>query len=694
MHCALGDFNLAQGDLEGAEEEYQAALKIDPFYIPARRAGASLLLREQRYAAAQEHLGVLLEVDRAAFENLFTQLSEVEQADLVWLRGAVHLQAQELEQAEPLMRRALELEPHRSDWVRGYAALLIRLNKKLEGIKQLSAALSQNSNDAALHRDYARLMAEEGLYDQAERHLKAALKIDPLNVETLTLRDELQPTLERYRQAFAFTRLAEEESHAEHSNEAAELYAQAFKVDPNHLPALKSYAAFLEHQGRYTEAVRVWVTVRQRAAEEAKKHLEQILYDQGDNSEILNGLALVLINLGQLEEAEGYLRRSLAHTPDKLETLQLLVDVLEKTNRPDEARLVLAAHLSTVSADARLCLTYARLLKARGDYKEAKKYYMHAMSLAPNDPEVSKEWQRVKERFDRWLRASLKMAVGVEEMRKQNFAEAETQFRQALEEDAEHIPTLKLYAEMLESQGKVMEANGYMILIGKVAPDTALAHYRDQIPARTISAEMYSAYGQLLASLGQTEEALEQFKLALNERPAYLPALTPAIRLTTQSEQLCEAESLLHRALEQPDPTAQVYWLYGTVLTRRHRFEQAKKPLARAVELMPENPRYRETLDSLADKFAQVLQARLDWVRAIDLLKVENPDADPAEAERLFVSAYSKCGEYVPNLVDYGEFLLKQGRKEEGRAYLRRALVLDPCEGRATQLLSQIESET
>ena len=286
------------------------------------------------------------------------------------------------------------------------------------------------------------------------------------------------------------------------------------------------------------------------------------------------------------------------------------------------------------------------------------------------------------------------MAVGVEEMRKQNFAEAETQFRQALEEDAEHIPTLKLYAEMLESQGKVMEANGYMILIGKVAPDTALAHYRDQIPARTISAEMYSAYGQLLASLGQTEEALEQFKLALNERPAYLPELTHAIRLTTQSEQLCEAESLLHRALEQPDPTAQVYWLYGTVLTRRHRFEQAKKPLARAVELMPENPRYRETLDSLADKFAQVLQARLDWVRAIDLLKVENPDADPAEAERLFVSAYSKCGEYVPNLVDYGEFLLKQGRKEEGRAYLRRALVLDPCEGRATQLLSQIESET
>ena len=160
-HWALAVFRVEQGDLAGAEEAFQQALDLASRHTEALKAYGSLLLGQQRYAEAKEHLATLMEVDPSAVEACLAGRPIDTSPPLLALRGWLYARQGESEAAEPLLRKAVELEPERVEWVVAYAGLLVDLNRGQEAIEWLHDAFARELDDAALHREYARLMAEQ-----------------------------------------------------------------------------------------------------------------------------------------------------------------------------------------------------------------------------------------------------------------------------------------------------------------------------------------------------------------------------------------------------------------------------------------------------------------------------------------------------------------------------------------------------
>ncbi len=682
---ALGVYRVEQRDLVSAEEAFQQALGLAPRHAEALKAYGSLLLDQQRYAEAEERLATLMEVDPSAVDTCLAGRPIDTSAPLLALRGSLHERQGELEVAEPLLRKALELETERVEWIVAYVRLLNGLNRSPKAIERLRDAFAQELDHAALHREYARLMAEQGQYDEVERHLKRALALEPDDPETLALRDELQAELEDYQNAYGYMALARIKAQEGLTHEAEGLFEEALRIDDDHLPTLRAYAAFLEQQERFSDAEGMWAMVAAKVPGEAEAHFQEIIDVRGENSETLNSLARVLIQLGRIDEAVERLRRSLDLTPDNPETLHLLADVLEGQGRRRDAETLLGDNLVAVEADPTLSLRYAQLLAARGDYDQAKKFYRRAQDLAPYDAEVVRAWEEVTERIKRFDQASREMAMGWVEAQTGNYAEAEMCYQQALAIDPEHVPTLRYYARLLEDTGRPMEASSYLIRLARFDPEAAEGYYRSHLLGRD-NVEVRCGYALFLQGLGRLTEAREQFQLALEMDPAYRPALNPYVDLLLQEDEVRAAETALKLALKQDDVAAEIHWRYGDLLANRYRYESAGPHLERAVQLS-DDPRFRESYYRIAGKLGQVREAELAWALAKEMV-----ETDPAKAESLFREAYAACPDHVPTLLDYGEFLLQRGRPEEAFSYLREAARLDPYEERAAWLLAEPEA--
>ena len=672
-YWALGIYRVEQGDLASAEEAFKRALDFAPRHEGALKAYSSLLLDQQRYTEAEEHLATFMEVDPSAVDTCLAGRDT--SAPLLKLRGSLHARQGELEAAEPLLRKALELEPKRVEWIVTYAKLLDELNRRPEAIEWLRGALAQELDHVALHCEYIRLIAEQGQFDEVERYLRQAIDLHPDDPVLLALRDKLQPELEAYQNASGYMALAQIRAGEGSTHEAEALFEKALKIYSYHLPTLKAYAKFLEQQERFSYADRIRTMVAVKRPEETETILKEILNTRGESGETLNSLARICIELGRIDEAVEYLRRSLDIAPGSPETLHLLVDVLEGQGRRREAETLLGDNLVAVEADPKLSLQYAQLLAARGDYDQAKKFYQRARELAPDDPEVVRAWEEVAERIERFDRASEELAVGRVAAQSGNYAEAEMYYQQALVIDPEHVPTLRYYARLLFDTNRPMEAWPYLVRLARFDSEAAEEYYRNPPPGREDNSEVRCGYALFLQDLGRLAEARKQFQLALVMDPAYQPALNPYVDLLLQENEVCAAETALKLALKQDDAAAEIHWRYGNLLiNKRHRYQLARPHLARAVELS-DDLRFRESYDRIAGKLDQVQKAELAWALAKEMV-----ETDPAKAESLFQDAYDACPDHVPTLMDYGEFLLKRGRPGEGLDFKREAARLDPCE--------------
>lgn len=688
-YWALGVLKVEQDDVAGGEEAFQQALHLAPRHARTLTAYSLLLLNQQRYSEAEEYLALLAEVDPPAVERYFAGQTLDSNPDLLALQGLLYARQNELEAARPFLAKALELVPNQVTWAVAYIRSLTGPEHRHKAITWLQAAFARGLEEAALHREYAGLLAKQGQFDEVDRHLKRALLLDPNDVETQELRDQLQPRIKKYNDALRRMALALIKARdASSIKEAEALFEEALQIDSDHLPTLKAYATFLEQRGRFSDAERMWAMVALKTPEEAEAHFQAILDARGENSETLNGLARVLIQLGLLPQAEARLSRSLALAADNAEmlaqTLQLLAEILEKQGRYHDVAKLLGNNLTTVKANAKLSLRYAQFLAARRDYEEAKEFYHRAQELAPSDADIAVAWTAVKPRIDQFDRANLDMAWGWQQARLGNLAEAEQSYQQALAIDPGHRDTLSRYAQFLEEDGRSMEASSYLLRLAQFDPEAAEKHYQDRLPQLEHNIEGRCAYALLLQHLGRLAEAKEQFRLALAIQPAYLPALKPYLDLALQAGELREAELSLQHALADDDQIAELHWRYGNLLFRRHRYGLAGPKLKRAMELAGDT--YKEAYDRLVGKLDQAREAELAWAWARQISETE-----PLEAESAFKEALAACSDHIPTLLDYSDFLQQQGRREEALVYLAQALEFDPYDERAVQLRNTVE---
>jgi tetratricopeptide (TPR) repeat protein len=693
-YWALGVFKLEQDppDPIAAEEAFQQALARSPHHIATLKAYSMLLLDRDLYVQAQPYLITLAGLDLAGMEACFAKRSNDTTAMSLALRGIVYAKCNHPAQAEPFLAHALQLEPTRAEWIGEYVAVLLALDREKDALKQLHDAFDAGVDDGLLHREYARLLARQRRYDEVEYHLKRALVLSPNDASTLALRDELQSAMLAFQAALRHMALAKMKIRDGLKDEAEELFEQALEFDGQHLPTLKAYATFLEEEKRFSDAERLWGMVADQAPEEAEAHFRAILDARGENVETLNGLARVMIRLQRVADAESVLRRSLARVPGNVETLELLTDVLIQANRSTEAQTLLGDHLETVKKSAMICARYAELFARKGKYDKAKEFYREAQKLEPTNPRITAICAAAESRIALYDLASREMALGWMEAQMGNVTEAGKSYEKALAIMPDHAQTLDRYAQLLEKTGYAIPASEYIIRLARFDPDAAEEHYRKLLPQMQGQPEGYCAYGYLLCSLQQFDQAVAQFDLALQVQPAYIDALKPYVEILADQGKMPQAEAALKRALEHNPNLAEAHGLLGELLIRRHRYDPAKAQMMQAIELArgqqldADLARYQEQLDLVNAKRAQIRDAELVWM---DARQKEN--TDPGEAESLFCAARQKCPDDIRILQDYARFLIAQGRSPDALACLKAIQQLDPYDETINHQAAELE---
>jgi tetratricopeptide (TPR) repeat protein len=198
-------------------------------------------------------------------------------------------------------------------------------------------------------------------------------------------------------------------------------------------------------------------------------------------------------------------------------------------------------------------------------------------------------------------------------------------------------------ARLLAGRGDAAAAEPLFSQAGQLATEDALVH---------------AHFAQFRLSRGQPAQADYLSALALSLDPACPEALVVKAQLAARSGRLREAGEALEKAARAEPTSAEAHYQLGAWLFRGKQRAEAVPHFEKVVALRPRD------------------------ARALDYLALSLEALGDAEAAE---SAYRKAlavndGPFLDSLVDhnYGRFLLKQGRLQESRPHLDRAVGLLP----------------
>jgi Flp pilus assembly protein TadD len=222
---------------------------------------------------------------------------------------------------------------------------------------------------------------------------------------------------------------------------------------------------------------------------------------------------------GDHKGAERAYRRGLDIAPEDAELRNALGWTLFQDGRPAEA-VTEYRHALTASPDnAKTHNNLALALVELGQLEEAAAHFQKSLVLQP--------------------RAEIYSDLGFAMARLGKPEEALANYRQALELDPKCASAHFNLAVTLVQAGKLREAE---------------SHYRAALAGRP-TAETHNGLGYVLARQGRTDEAVEEFRKAIDLDPKYTPAYNNIADALAAQGKLEEAEGYYRRSLvEKPSP--------------------------------------------------------------------------------------------------------------------------------------------
>ena len=264
-------------------------------------------------------------------------MDTLNQAKELFLTALEHQKRGELEQAESLYRKALELAPDRPSIINNLTAVLLQLKRYEEARSWCEKLLATDANNVAalINLGNCRLML-----DSAQAALASydhALAIDPDSIEDLSSRSKALIDLERPAEALASC-------------------DKALAIQPDYADALNNRGGALQNLKRHTEALASYDKVLALKPDDAdalynrgnvllslKRHAEALAsFDQAiaitpDHAQALSNRGDALLHLAKFEEALASYNRSLAIKPDYAEVFSNRGNALQNLRRYQEA---------------------------------------------------------------------------------------------------------------------------------------------------------------------------------------------------------------------------------------------------------------------------------------------------------------------------------------------------------------------
>lgn len=341
------------------------------------------------------------------------------------------------------------------------------------------------------------------------------------------------------------------------------IFSHTLRVNPRSVQALGGLGGIAYRQGKYSEAMELFLRVPAENPTLASTHL----------SRVRNNIGLTHAGLGNPEEAIRYFQTSIEENPNNADVHNNLGLVLESQGRLEDAIKAFrrAVKINGNSSVSRYNL--ARLLKQVGKETDAARQFRLAFQLQPDLFQARSQY-------------------------------GEILFRQGKTEEA--IRQLRL---SLRLNPRFAEAHHYL---GRALASTGqlhegLEHFRTALQILPGYVEARTDFADLLLANGKAAEAIEQYRLILNQKPGPASQLLLARAFESQGRL---ADAVAHyRAASIANPldlpTANhLAWILAT--STDDSIRNGKESLAIAVRICAEDNAPAAFFDTLAAAYAEL----------------------------------------------------------------------------------------
>ncbi|MFQ5759714.1 MAG: tetratricopeptide repeat protein, partial [Acidiferrobacterales bacterium] len=158
---------------------------------------------------------------------------------------------------------------------------------------------------------------------------------------------------------------------------------------------------------------------------------------------------------------------------------------------------------------------------------------------------------------------------------------------------AQHLLTDPVRVIRIEAARVLADARRLLPATEKAAPENAAKEYIETLRENADRPETHANFGGLLVRLQNPKEAEAAYKKAIDIDPNFVPAYVNLADLYRAQNKDAEAKKLLLEAIKiQPD-NGSLRHAYGLLLVRQKRLTDAISALKKAIDLAPNNTRYR-----------------------------------------------------------------------------------------------------
>lgn len=331
---ALGQLELAVGDIPSAEKEFRKARQLG---IAADRV---LPLLAKSLAQQGKFKEILDDV---------TPDVAAKSAPLLTLRGDALMATGKADDAKAAYDQALALNPNAGNALLGLARYAMQSRDRDAAERYVDDAVQKDPKNAEVFMAKGSLLRAKGKPDEASAAFDQALALDPAH---RTAHIE-KAYIEIGRGKFPAAKI--------------EIDA-AQKNAPGNLLVTYTNALYEFSQGKFAAAQEYL----QRVLKVAPEHMPSILLAGASE-----------LNLGANEQAEQHLRKYLEAAPNDVYARKLLAQVQLKNAQPADAAATLAPALKTAGDDPQLLALAGESYMQVRDFNKASSYLEKAAELAP-----------------------------------------------------------------------------------------------------------------------------------------------------------------------------------------------------------------------------------------------------------------------------------------------------------------------
>lgn len=424
----------------------------------------------------------------------------------------------------------------------------------------------------------------------------------------------------------------------------------------------------------------------QGRAEEAKQVLERALALAPRDLPSLIRLGTIHLDQGDNEKAREIFERAYeidSKTPAVLDGLGKVAAALgEHAKAIDYFERALALQPSASSIRHALGLAYRNL----GDLEKAKKNLEKT-----GDALVLFEDPVLAEMAELSRSAEFYLVIGGEAMSEERYDVAASQYRRALEHDPTNFMARKALGFSLQKLG---DTDGAIEQLRLALEQGTTGDAQKDAAERS---ELYRILGGLMVTQGRDDEAIASFEKAIAIEPDNLDAHGKLANALARQGRFEAALPHYDRILKQLPAHGETRIQRATALINLGRGQEALADYRRAIAADPKNPelrlRYADALEFLGDRQAAATERAalaglpVEDARQAELLAAEGQKLQRTGEHAAAIERYRRALELAPRMIEaryeMGALLGHQGQIEPALAAFRQVIQEDPHHARA-----------